>query len=529
MPLTLDAQNGFTWVRGTYTPTTTTGEARSVFLGPSMTSELVNGHAVGVDAPFDSPVYVRAYADPSQVRLLFSDTLAERARLLVNVGYIGFIQVELLGDPVPPQVMGGDIARLEPYSAGAAGRHVAVAFMAPENATALVPRHDPPFFAYNARLFIARNAFAARNDFARSGSPTGALWLPARHGDAPDPSNGPSMLAQVNVPLVTEADVDAMVKHLDPVFEEPVDRGDTAMHLYQLVIDRIKANAAKPDTWLRPEVEGRIGLENISRIRMAGRYMLLNVANSEHMQPVLAAELKKAQDDSPRLAVYLLDYDHLRGAEQLATQRFVNKGQEAWGGMAVNLPKKRGASGLDRPLVPLSDQHVVLRVRLSGVLYGESAGVSSFPWGLSPLTGFSVELVWNYDASTRIMMLNRDIAKPSPITGFEKEYELALMAYKDQRERSILIENPPTEKKEITEKKESMVDEDTQSTVAESTQGMPDEDMLETAVERPRSTGGADTPGTADASAFGLVASKWAAPRADARPKPWPDWEDADA
>jgi hypothetical protein len=431
MALRLTTQNDFTFVEGAYTPTTT---PRSVLLGPSATSGMFGAHAVGVDAPFDSPVYVRAYGDPTRVNVPFltrlQDVAAER---FSRVGYVGFVQAALLGTPVPPEVVGGDIARLQPYSAGEDQGHVALAFMGPGDARARLPATEPPFFAYNATLF---SSVAQVEDFGRFGQPTGSLWFP--QPGSVNPMNGPSMLAQVNVPLVTEAEVAAMVARLTPLVQGTVSAQHAATTpLYQLVVDAVRASTG--NRWIRADVEQRLTLADISRIRLAGSYMLLNVANGEHLEPVLCARLTGTNDSSlAQLTVHLLDYDHLRGAEEMATLRLVNDGVRALQNEGRSLqrptgaPQGRGGGGLLRPSVVLDGGADVLRIRLSGVMFGMGRATrgSLYIRGMVPLSGFEVDLVWRYDAETRILVLD-----PTPqaraIDGGESAFRVALDAFGD--------------------------------------------------------------------------------------------------
>lgn len=476
MALNLASQNGFTWVQGAYTPTTTQ-QARPVLLGPQPTSGLYGGHAVGVDAPFDSPVYVRAYADPTRILTPGLGTLSAIGGRYPRLGYVGFIQAALLGTPVPPDVVGGDIRRVQPYSAGEDGEHTALLFMGPGDARARLPASEPPFFAYNAMTFTP---VARVEDFGSFGRATGSLWLP-RPGNVPDPVTGPSMLAQVNVPLVTEAEVRAMTARLQPLLVRTVDAGTAAsVPLYRLVVEAIRAETG--NRWVR-DADRQLTLGDISRIRMAGMYMLLNVANGEHLEPVLCARLTDGQTQGQAvLTVHLLDYDHLRGAEELATLRLVHQGVDAWQdhGLQPTRPAPpsadRGQGGLYRPPIVLDDGAELLRIRLTGVVFAQGVRLrrARYIRGMMPFSGFQVDLVWKYDAETRIVVLD-----PTPavrqIDGGADEFQQALAAFDD----AYTAATPQTS--------------------------------------------------TVDVSAFQLIGTGWAAPDpSQPRPARLADWEDAD-
>jgi len=477
MALNLNTQNGFTWVQGAYTPTTTQ-QPRPVILGPQATSGMFGAHAVGVDAPFDSPVYLRAYADPTRIATMGGGTLDGLAAARYSrIGYAGFIQAALLGTPVPPEVVGGDIERLQPYSAGEDGEHTALFFMGPGDARARLQSTEPPFFAYNAMTFTA---VAQVEDFGSFGRATGSLWLP-QPGNVPDPATGPSMLAQVNVPLVTAPEVDAMVRRLKPLLQGTVDAQTAAnTPLYQLVVDAVRADIQNP--WIRT-IDRTLTLADISRIRLAGDYMLMNVANGEHLEPVLCARLTDSGTPGQALlTVHLLDYDHLRGAEELATLRLVHRAVDALQdqGMRPTRPlhpsSTRGRGGLHRPPIVLDDGAPVLRIRVSGVVFAPGVRLRSsrFLRGMLPYSGIQVDLVWRYDAETRILVLD-----PTPavrqVDGGEDEFRLALAAFGD----AYAAATPQTS--------------------------------------------------TVDVSAFRLIGTGWAAPDpSQPRPQRLADWEDAD-
>jgi hypothetical protein len=460
------------WVPDTPGASTSAG----VLLGP--VAKDLTDNAVGVDALFDSPVYVRAYATAA-------DSMYDR------IGYVGFVEAFVGGQPVPPEVVGGDIARLQPYAAGKEHGYISVAFMEPDNARKLVPG-APPFFAYNAKLF---------SEGGNIGS-IGNLGEPGISG-----SLGRSMLAQVNVPLVTEQDVDEMVEGLDPLIEVKLGPDDTKGPLYDMVIRKI-IEKANTDKWLRADVEGKIALESIPRIRMAGRYMLLNVANPEYRQPVLAARLWNGMDVSLSnptwLRVHLLDYHEMCGLEVTATMRLINDAVAVWqgipenSGMPSNKSRGRGTGGRDRPGIAFPDGKPVLRIRLSGMAYGQSADAGPTLWGLSPISGFSVDLVWKYDEPTRIMVLDRDNIAINSIAAQAEEYRAALNAYESAlgKDSAMTIENTGSQ---------SIGNYSTQDTMPESTPP-PDEE-----------------------SAFRLISLEWAtAGPEQPRPNYSRDWEDLD-
>lgn len=428
MTITLSTDAGAAYLDGVYTPTTV---SLRPLLGPAATSSDQWGHFIGVDTLYDTPIYLRAYADASRLTFDFSDRPLAWAQRYSRVGYIQFMQVNVAGSPVAPEVLGGALGLQQGYATEADNDYWFVNFMGPGDVLARLPVNEPPFFAYNGMLISPVSSVEQFGSFV---APTGSLWLPNPPTSLPNPMLGPSMLAQINVPLVTSNVIAEMIERLPPLVDVVVSAQALATTpLYQLCIQAIQAST--DSEWISDN-DRALRLSDITRIRIAGSYLLLNIANSEHLEPVLCAELVPGQSET-RLRIYLFDYDHYRGMEELATLGLAQRAVDSIGRRGGTLPQQRqsprarGGGGLYRPSIELSDGMPLLRINVAAIAFGLNVRRlrhASYPGNLTPISGVQVGLRWRYDGATRILVFD-GIENPSWISGSDKQFKTALEQY----------------------------------------------------------------------------------------------------
>lgn len=397
--------------------------ARDVLLGPPNTTAQAGGVYLGVDALYETPVYVRSYFDPAR-HPPPPTPWADRYR---RVGYVQFLQVCVAGRPVPPAVLGGDIGALQDYVDPDDKECWFVNFMSPGDARARNLAAEPPFFAYNGMLASQVNEVEAFGEF---GAPSGSIWVPDPQPQRPRQMLGPSALAQINVPLITAGTIERACRNLAPLASATLTDGDRTKPLYQLCLEAVwRSEGVSPD-------DRRLTMNDVSRVRLAGDYLLMNVANSEHLEPVLCARLDDPNRPT-RVTVYLLDYDQYRGMEELATLELVNRAVDWFESAGVSLGREpaaaagRGTGGLYRPAVALRDGERLLRVNVVLGVYGQHVRpkrYTSFLPTLEPVAAAHVGINWKYDAETRILVYD-GFDNPQVVSPWDAAYKTALKAW----------------------------------------------------------------------------------------------------
>jgi hypothetical protein len=397
------AENGWAYLDGT------NASGDRVLLGEEKTSWQVGAHFLGLQGEYETPKFLRVYWDPNQEAPLIRQAIT--ANRYAFVGYIQLVELQFLGQSIPPYVFGGAFSSRAPYATTAPFQFVD--FMGPADVLA---RKGPfnvinPFYAFNGLLRAPINTVPG---FGAAGLPTGSLYFPSSLGG--NQALGASLLGQINLPLFDQTDIESWLERAPIVGKGTMIKGKVATTpLYLLALELVTGNTELSD------VDRDIKLEDITRARAVGKYLLLNIANSEHEEPVLCASINE-DADSATVTVHLFDYETVAVIEQESTLRLFERCYDYFAESGIQIPTKarpkgKGQGGLVWNRFNLADQQLCLRMSYKTLAVGQLAHVPRYErygWGLEPLSGISYSAEWRFDAETRSLVFN-GLSAPQPI------------------------------------------------------------------------------------------------------------------
>jgi hypothetical protein len=366
----------------------------------------VGNHYVGVSGKYMNPLFVRSYFDPTGLNL--SDAF--------YIGYVQTLAPKILGVAVTPSVFGGDIANRPVLFSDCC-----VDFMWPADAAARAPNFGGPlwpFYPFNAMLRTNLNALT---DFGRTSAPLGFLHFPnpPLGLTGANVAKAAALTAQINMSLLTpdmlfnaspfDIGLGGPIQLAWGPYAFPMTRSDFARKpLVQHVVDLLQQSTDQGLT----DADKAIQLSDIRFSRFVGRFLLINVIDSETMDPVLCAWTEPNDDTARPVAVKIamINYDALDDKEEWATYQFLARAAAYRRGQGIvdGVPAKSSAKGKGTPLpLAIADGQAVASISVTDTVYGMPAHVSRQSSRPTPRSGITYDLEFNFDGLGRKLVFNR--------------------------------------------------------------------------------------------------------------------------
>jgi hypothetical protein len=432
MALTTTDANGWRWIRqadaaNRALPLGPVADCRSLVqrvdpAGSGSTHDVT--HHIGVNATYQSPIFLRAYFDPGTLPL-------------TSYRYLGYVQTlapKVLGVAVNPTAFGGPMARPT-----ALFEDSCVDFMGPGDAAA---RRDtfgmpiPPVYPFNAMLTTARRTVT---EFARTDAPLGFVMAPPGATDRPtgtDAANCASLVAQLNLSFLTPDALPTNMSCRAPAYGtlNPwtyPNRGCLRLAMEPLTFPMSASEFAQStliahavrllQTCTAPQVtalDRTISQSDLRFARFLGPYALVNVATPENMDPVLCIWREKT-GDTPRpmaVKVTLINYDAMDDAEEAATYAFLQRMAKLrrQSGITDAPPRVTAGKGRGAPMpFPMADGQIVTTITVTDTVYGiplRPRRSTTNPY-MQPISGISYDVEFAFDAFAR-KLVYRGITPP---------------------------------------------------------------------------------------------------------------------
>jgi hypothetical protein len=393
-------------------------------------------HHVGFDDSFSESLVVKAFYDPEG---------GENLPPGQYIGYMQFMQLSFAGQPIPPQVYGGQLADRAPYvSRGAWEPYVFVDFMGPHHANLYKPSDNldsddadsfEPFYAYNGLLYAQQSL--SKIQLSGHPMPNGSFIFPFVRDDTQ--SLAASLFAEVPLSLITESDVRELLSDEGGAISEenliapiPVTPQQlAAAEAYQIAFAHLTREGEMLEGLEYPDVSGQV----------VGDFVLITLPDSEEFTPTLCVATgfkvgqqyvigrQHAQGQQYVLAFLISYYDmaSMREAAALAAldriYTFTSENDISLPNFVEVRPAEggsgRGSRGLMTPRFNLSPGgfHIELKYWTIAV-----AGMRYMPrmrrTRTQPVSGFTWSALLSYDADRRSLDLT-SISAPRPINSFD--------------------------------------------------------------------------------------------------------------
>lgn len=384
---------------------------------------------VGFDDRFSDPLVVRAYYDPTQDSRDWS--------ALVGTEYVGIVQtveITFLGQPIPPDVLGGVFADREAY-AGNKAPYGFVDFMGPAQSLMLQPVSTEaldPFFAFNGAL-VDGSLDTVPDSFTVHPAPNGSLrpW----NVTADNQSLAASMVAEVSASLISPDDVARDLSDENLYVAIPCTAQQLAQHeAYEIALDYLMQPGQ--------ELNG-IDLTQVGA-QVVGEYVLFSLPDPEDMAPILCVS-SAVSGTQGQVFVHLLDYDDLDSMEEDADADALDRiyafmesqglldsdamqeeddedddDDDGMGGEDDDdddVPAGRGEGGLRVSPFRIDPDVPCLELRYRTLAFARKTRVSRSA-AIVPLSGFAWAALYRWDADTRTLQL-ASVREPETVSSFD--------------------------------------------------------------------------------------------------------------
>jgi hypothetical protein len=354
-------------------------------------------HFVGVDATYQ-PLVMRAYWD-----------IAEERRSAPQVGYVQFARVQYDGQPVAPDVYGGQLVGRSVYD-GTASREIAAAavglhvdardshwfvdFMDPS--FAVVP-HDvttglPPFYAFNTAL---RKQITSWTDLlVFDPDANGHFSTNVARYAVVGQVLGPTIAAEIPTGLFTSPALVRLIADRQPDGTMPFTAQQAAAQPFYEAALHLLGTTENP---FQPLLAG---LQNSDlTARAIGELVLIGIPDEEDLGPTLCPHHNTG---AGRVDIRLLQHYELESAESSAVAEAMTRMSytvRSPSMMAQDWARGRGDGGLDAPAYRPPDRPVVLGFRT----WAMSTAIGG---RLVPLSGFEWSVTLRYDPDARDLQLS---------------------------------------------------------------------------------------------------------------------------
>lgn len=382
MTLTTETRNGWAYVKNI------SSDGAEEPLAPEGSWRKVGDHYLGIQRPYQNPVLVRAYFDPSNVPGL------DRYEYL---GYVQFLRIRVAGRIVLPSVFGGSYTAQADYASELRGGTF-VDFMGLGDARIRMAETDAvmlPMYAFNSMLWTDSNTIDALSTVG-PGTTNGTLYQPRGGGSMSD-GNGAecaSLRGQINTSLVTPEILGNYTGNTPILVDKRVSKNQVAAApLYKLAIDAIRESEKVTGD------DRKITLDDISYGRFVGPDLLLNVANFENMEPVLCARLSEPDSEGYRLTIKLIDYDSAREIEEEGVRALLRRVHEyeTYGVVPGQKTRKPGQGRGSARALRVEDGEELVTFEARSCVYGRLAGTSPRPT-IRFISGVGYDLPFIFDA-----------------------------------------------------------------------------------------------------------------------------------
>ncbi|MFI6318737.1 hypothetical protein ACIBG8_14515 [Nonomuraea sp. NPDC050556] len=397
-------------------------DVEEVYLGTHQCS--VGPHHIAFDDNFSDPVVMRAFYDPDAYPTTPSNLI---------VGYIQFVQVLILGEPIPPGVFNEWWKSRTPYATKVrpsdrikdkALDQTFVDFMDPWHANAI----PLPWYALNG--YMRNGVWPTPENYFAHPRPNGSLYRVAGRTGL---SQVASIVSGVTADLMNASDVAAMIEGVKPLCEIPTLTGETR-EAYRIAIDHLTDNAVESDD---PEDAPLLDGVDVTQMaaKVVGEFVLLTIPDAEDADekfgPTLVIRFHSVSG-SRKVVVHLVsEHDMTTTYAAVATQalwrifeylRDENKLADRHWKAALDA-RGRGRGGLERDPFKLKPSDLAVELKHTTMAVSSSGRTTR---DAKVLSGFTWSAMLRYSDDTSLLECAA-IRKPKLLEGFN--LQLGLDAY----------------------------------------------------------------------------------------------------